>query len=144
MTLHRIHEFKRELTLLRKGVWPMRELAGSLQRADSDLITDSTRVYFRDVYDHSIQIIDTIESLRDVVASLLEIYLSSINNRLNAIMKVLTVIATIFMPLSFLTGVYGMNFDHFPELHSSLGLSVWFLGIDCPCRRQYGYLFQTQ
>jgi magnesium transporter len=115
-TLHKIHEFKRELTLLRKGVWPMRELAGSLQRTDSNLITDSTRIYFRDVYDHTIQIIDTIESLRDVVASLLEIYLSSINNRLNSIMKVLTVIATIFMPLSFLTGVYGMNFEHFPEV----------------------------
>jgi magnesium transporter len=116
MTLHKIHEFKRELTLLRKGVWPMRELAGSLQRADSGLITEPTRIYFRDVYDHTIQIIDTIESLRDVVASLLEIYLSSINNKLNAQMKMLTMIATIFMPLSFLTGVFGMNFEHFPEV----------------------------
>jgi magnesium transporter len=129
MTLHRIHEFKRDLTMLRKGVWPMRELAGSLQRTDSDLITDAIRIYFRDVYDHSIQIIDTIESLRDVVASLLEIYLSSINNRLNSIMKVLTVIATIFMPLSFLTGVYGMNFEHFPELQSSWAYPYGFWGL---------------
>lgn len=115
-TLNKIHDFKRELTMLRKSIWPMRELAGALQRVDSDLIGESTRIYFRDVYDHTIQIIDTIESLRDVVASLLEIYLSSINNRLNSIMKVLTIIATIFMPLSFLTGVYGMNFEHFPEV----------------------------
>jgi magnesium transporter len=114
--LGQIHEFKRELTMLRKCVWPMRELASTMQRSENDLVADSTRVYLRDVYDHTIQIIDTIESLRDVVASLLEIYLSSISNRMNAQMKMLTMIATIFMPLSFLTGVYGMNFEHFPEV----------------------------
>jgi magnesium transporter len=111
-----IHEFKRELTLMRKCVWPMRELASAIQRSENDLITDSTRVYFRDVYDHTIQIIDTIEGLRDIVASLLEIYLSSISNRMNAQMKMLSLIATIFMPLSFLAGVFGMNFEHFPEV----------------------------
>lgn len=124
-----IHEFKRDLTMLRKCVWPMRELASTMQRSENDLIADSTQVYFRDVYDHTIQIIDTIESLRDVVASLLEIYLSSMSNRMNAQMKMLTLIATIFMPLSFLTGVYGMNFDHFPELHSSWTYPYGFWGL---------------
>jgi magnesium transporter len=116
--LSQIHEFKRELTMLRKCVWPMRELASAMQRSENELVADSTRVYFRDVYDHTIQIIDTIESLRDVVASLLEIYLSGISNRMNAQMKMLTLIATIFMPLSFFAGVYGMNFKYFPELES--------------------------
>jgi len=115
-TLAKIHEFKRELTLLRKCVWPMRELANAMIRSESKLITESTKVYLRDVYDHTIQIIDTIESLRDIVASLMEIYLSNINTRLNAVMKVLTIIATIFMPLSFFTGVYGMNFKRMPEI----------------------------
>ena len=117
-TLAKIHEFKREMTLLRKCIWPMRELANAMMRCENELITETTKVYLRDVYDHTIQIIDTIESLRDIVASLLEIYLSSINTRLNAVMKVLAIIATIFMPLGFLASVYGMNFKHMPELQS--------------------------
>ncbi len=128
-TLGKIHEVKRELMMLRKYVWPMRELISLMQRTDSELIIDATKVYLRDVYDHTIQIIDTIESQRDVVASLLEIYLASISNRMNAQMKMLTLIATIFMPLSFLTGVYGMNFRHFPELESFWTYPYGFWGL---------------
>jgi magnesium transporter len=128
-TLGRIHEFKRDLTLLRKSVWPMRELAAALQRSDSEMITQSTKLYLRDLYDHIVQVIDTIESLRDIVASLLEIYLSSISNKMNSVMKVLTGIATIFMPLSFVAGVYGMNFKHFPELESTWTYPYGFWGL---------------
>lgn len=128
-TLAKIHEFKRELTLLRKNVWPMRELTATLQRSESELIGESTKIYLRDVYDHTIQIIDTIESLRDIVASLLEIYLSSLNTKMNAQMKMLSLIATIFMPLSFFAGVYGMNFEHFPELHSKWTYPYGFWGL---------------
>ncbi len=128
-TLSKIHEFKRELTLLRKNVWPMRELTAALQRTDSQLFQESTKIYLRDVYDHTIQIIDTIESLRDIVASLLEIYLSSLNTKMNAQMKMLSLIATIFMPLSFFAGVYGMNFEHFPELHSKWTYPYGFWGL---------------
>jgi magnesium transporter len=84
-------------------------------------VSDTTRLYLHDLYDHTIQVIDTIESFRDMTASMLDIYLSSVSNRLNEIMKVLTIIATIFMPLTFITGIYGMNFDYMPELR-------WYLG----------------
>jgi magnesium transporter len=105
------------MILLRKSVWPLRDVIGSLERGESSLICKETHVFLRDVYDHTIQEIDTIESYRDMLSGLLEVYLSTISNRLNAVMKVLTIIATIFMPLSFITGLYGMNFDHMPELH---------------------------
>lgn len=114
--LTRIHELKRELTLMRKNIWPLRELVNAMQRTHSPLVSEPTRLYLRDVYDHTIHIMDTIESLRDVVSGMLEIYLSSLSNRMNAVMKVLAVIATIFMPLSFITGVYGMNFHNMPEM----------------------------
>jgi magnesium transporter len=97
---------------LRKSVWPLREVVNGLEKSESTLISEGTSLYLRDVYDHTIQIIDTIESLRDMVSGMLDIYLSSISNRMNAVMKVLTVIATIFIPLSFFAGVYGMNFEH--------------------------------
>lgn len=128
-TMSRIHEFKRELTLLRKNIWPMREVTASMQRSESELIQESTKIYLRDMYDHTIQIIDAIESLRDIVASLLEIYLSSLNIRMNAQMKMLSLIATIFMPLSFFASVYGMNFVHFPELHWSWTYPYGFWGL---------------
>ncbi|MBN1817430.1 MAG: magnesium/cobalt transporter CorA [Sedimentisphaerales bacterium] len=112
----RIHRLKRELSLLRRSVWPLREVLSHLQRTESPLIRDTTRLYLRDVYDHTIQVIDTIEIFRDMVAGLLDLYLAAVSNRMNAVMKVLTVIATIFMPLSFFAGVYGMNFNHMPEL----------------------------
>jgi len=114
--LQTIHSLRRELILLRKSVWPLRELLSSLQRNENGIIRKQTQIYIRDVYDHTIQIIDTIESYRDMVMGMLETYLSSLSNKMNEVMKVLTVIATIFIPLTFLAGVYGMNFAHFPEL----------------------------
>jgi len=117
---------KRSLIFMRKAVWPVREILSSMVRGESSLIAKPTIVYLRDVYDHTIQVIDTIESYRDLVAGLLDIYLSSLSNRMNNIMKVLTIVSTIFMPLSFIVGVYGMNFDHMPELHWRYGyLAVW-------------------
>ncbi len=115
--LRKIHHFKREMILLRKAVWPLRELISGLQRSESPLVTDTTGIFLRDVYDHTIQIIDTVETFRDVLSGLLDLYLSSISNRMNEVMKVLTIIATIFIPLTFVAGIYGMNFEHMPELH---------------------------
>lgn len=120
-TLGEIHKLKRNLIILRKVVWPVREVAGFLERCDSDLIKKSTGIYFRDIYDHSLQLIDIIETLRDMAAGLLDIYLSSLSNRMNEVMKVLTIISTIFIPLTFLAGVYGMNFRHMPELEWRFG-----------------------
>jgi magnesium transporter len=125
-TLPAIQALKREIILLRKSVWPLREMVGSLARSDSPLIRRPSVIYFRDVYDHAVQVIDTIETYRDMLSGMLDIYLSSISNRMNEIMKVLTIIATVFMPLTFLAGVYGMNFKHMPELEWHLGyFAVW-------------------
>jgi magnesium transporter len=125
-TLHLIHNLKREMIYLRKSVWPLREVVSGMQRRDSTLIRESTGYYLRDVYDHTIQVIDTVETFRDMLSGMLDIYLSSISNRTNAVMKVLTVIATIFMPLTWIAGVYGMNFKHMPELAWVYGYpAVW-------------------
>jgi magnesium transporter len=115
-TLQRIHNLKREMIFLRKSVWPLREVVSRLERGESELIKDSTGIYLRDVYDHTIQVIDTIETYRDMLSGMLDIYLSSISNRMNQVMKVLTIIATIFIPLTFVAGIYGMNFEYMPEL----------------------------
>jgi magnesium transporter len=115
-TLQKIQQLKREMILLRKWIWPLREVIGGLERGESSLIQESSRIYMRDVYDHTIQVMDTIETFRDMLSEMVDIYLSSINNRMNAVMKVLTIIATIFMPLTFIAGVYGMNFKYLPEL----------------------------
>ncbi len=114
--LHLINGMKKEIIYLRKTVWPLREAISFLERGDSHLLHDATRVYFRDIYDHTVQVIDTVETYRDLLSGMLDLYLSSISNRTNEVMKFLTVIGTIFMPLTFLVGVYGMNFKHFPEL----------------------------
>jgi magnesium transporter len=128
MTMHAIYGLKREMLFLHKAIWPLREVVGSLQRRDSKLITDATVIYLRDLYDHTIQVVDTLETLRDMLSGMLDIYLSSVSNRLNAVMKVLTIIATIFMPLTFLAGVYGMNFKHMPELEWRWGYpALWLL-----------------
>jgi len=116
-TLQAIYGMKREAIYLRKSVWPLREVVSSLERGESKLITDATQIYLRDVYDHTIQVIDTIETFRDTISGMLDIYLSSTSNRMNEVMKVLTIIATIFIPLGFIAGLYGMNFDNMPELH---------------------------
>jgi len=115
-TVQQIHSLKREMISLRKSIWPLRELIGGLQKSESSLIKETTDIYLRDVYDHTIQIIDTIESFRDMVSGMLDIYLSSLSNKMNAVMKVLTIIATLFIPLTFVAGIYGMNFKYMPEL----------------------------
>ncbi|MFH1383110.1 MAG: magnesium/cobalt transporter CorA [Chloroflexota bacterium] len=115
-TLQFIRELKREMIFLRKSVWPLRELINGLERVESALIHESTGVYLKDVYDHTIQIIDTVESYRDMISGMLDIYLSSMSNRMNEVMKVLTIFASIFIPLTFIAGLYGMNFEFMPEL----------------------------
>jgi magnesium transporter len=115
-TLQRIYQLKRELIFLRKSIWPLREVIGELERGESDLIDEKTVIFLRDVYDHGIQIIDIVETFRDVVSGMFDIYLSSVSNRMNETMRVLTVIATIFIPLTFVAGIYGMNFKSMPEL----------------------------
>lgn len=128
-TLQRIHDTRREMIHLRKAVWPMRELLSSLLRTESELIRDETDVFLRDVYDHTIQAIDAIESFRDMLSSLQDLYLSSISNKMNDVMKVLTIIATIFVPLTFVAGIYGMNFDTLPELHWKWSYLVFWVVI---------------
>ncbi len=128
--LHRVHELKREMILLRKSVWPLREVIGSLERDESELVQESTQLFLRDVYDHTIQAADTVETYRDMLSGMLDLYLSSISNRMNEVMKVLTIIATIFIPLTFIAGIYGMNFEYMPELKWPWGyLAVWVLMI---------------
>ena len=125
-TLEIIHEMKREMIYLRKQIWPIREIVNSLVKSESSLIQEQMHIYFRDVYDHTIQIIDTIESYRDILAGMLDIYLSTLSNIMNEVMKVLTIIATIFIPITFIAGVYGMNFKFMPELEWRWGYAmVW-------------------
>jgi len=126
-TLQGIHDLKRNMIFLRKSVWPLREVISRLERSESELIKEATRIYMRDIYDHSIQIMDTIETHREMISGMLDIYLSSISNKMNEIMKVLTIIATIFIPLTFIAGVYGMNFNYMPELHWRWGYPITLL-----------------
>ena len=114
--LSEIHQLKRDLLVLRWALWPMREVVQALQRDPHECMSDTTLVYLRDLYDHVVQIIDIVETYREIASDLTETYMSSVSNRMNEIMKVLTLIGTIFIPLTFLAGVYGMNFDYFPEL----------------------------
>lgn len=114
-TLQAIHLLKKELITLRKAIWPSRNVINNLQREDT-YIHSVTQIFLRDVYDHIIQIIDTFENYRDIISGMLDIYLSSVSNKMNEIMKVLTIMSTIFIPLSFLAGFYGMNFLYMPEL----------------------------
>ncbi len=119
--LEAIHRLKRETVYLRKAVWPLREVVSRLVEGESDLLRPETRLFFRDLYEHVIQIMDTVEGLLDIVSGMVDIYLSTISFRLNAIMKVLTLISTLFMPMTFVAGVYGMNFRFMPELSWPLG-----------------------
>lgn len=114
--INEIHQLKRDLLLLRWVIWPMREVVASLQRDAHECISDTTRLYLRDLYDHVVQIIDLIETYREITSDLTETFMSSVSNRMNEVMKLLTLIGTIFIPLTFLAGVYGMNFHYFPEL----------------------------
>ncbi len=126
-TLEKIHKIKRELLTLRRSIWPQRDAINSLIRDGSDLISDEVRVYLRDCYDHAVQVLDMVETYRELAASLMDVYLSSVSNRMNEVMKFLTIVSTIFIPLTFVAGVYGMNFNteksplNMPELN-------WYLG----------------
>ncbi|SDL55195.1 magnesium transporter [Catalinimonas alkaloidigena] len=123
---HELYSLKREMILLRRSVWPVREILSKLQRGSNTLLTPELQPFLRDVYDHTIQIIETIETYRDILSGLLDVYLSITSNRMNQIMKVLTIISTIFIPLTFIAGIYGMNFDHMPELHERWAYpAVW-------------------
>lgn len=126
-TLQTIHSLKREMIFLRKSVWPLRELISRLERWESPLIDKSIYIYLRDLYDHTIQVIDAIETFRDMLSGMLDIYLSSISNRMNEVMKVLTIIATIFIPLTLIAGIYGMNFTYMPELKSPWGYPMVYV-----------------
>ena len=131
-TLSRIHEIKHELRTFRRVVWPQREAINALIRETSPLILEDTRVYMRDCYDHTMQVIDLLETYRELCADLTDMYLSSVSNRMNEVMKVLTVISTIFIPLSFVASLYGMNFDtqsawNMPELSFPFGYPLLLL-----------------
>lgn len=132
--LRQIHLFKRQLMYLHKAVWPVREVVGTFERCSSRLCSPTTGPYLRDAYDHIIQVIDTVETYRDLVSGMLDIYLSSISYRLNEVMKVLTIISTLFIPLTFIAGVYGMNFEYMPELKWKYGYyAVWGVMILIVC-----------
>lgn len=119
--LHELHSLKHDMLFMRKSVWPVRELVNALERGEASQIQESTIIYLRDVYDHVIQVIETVEIYRDMLSGMLDIYLSSISNRMSEVMKMLTIISTIFIPLTFIAGVYGMNFENMPELHWEYG-----------------------
>jgi magnesium transporter len=123
-TLREVHRLKREMIFLRRAVWPLREVLSGLQRDTIRIVKPETRLFLRDVYDHTIQVIDTVETFRDLLQGMLDVYMSTVSNRLNQVMKVLTIISTIFIPLNFIAGVYGMNFRHMPELASRWGYPI--------------------
>jgi len=131
-TLGRVHHYKRQLMLLRKSVWPLREVISELYKEESPLIREDTRVFLRDLYDHTIQVLDTVEIFRDTVSGLQDLYMSAVGNRMNEIMKVLTIMASIFIPLTFIAGIYGMNFEYIPELKWRWGyFAVWGVMVSC-------------
>ncbi|WP_111627740.1 magnesium/cobalt transporter CorA [Larkinella arboricola] len=123
-TLTHLYTLKRELTLMRKAVWPVREMLSRLLLEESELIRPTTIPFLRDLYDHVVQVLDSIDSYRELATGLLDVYLSTLSNRMNSVMKTLTIFSAIFMPLTFIVGVYGMNFDNMPELHTRSGYFV--------------------
>ncbi len=123
-TLREVHQFKNDMIMLRKSLWPLREVIARLERRESPLISANLTVYLKDVYDHTIIAIETVETYRDILSGMLDIYLSSVNNRLTDTMKILAIIATLFMPLNFITSFYGMNFKNMPELEWHYGYYV--------------------
>ena len=125
-TLRRVHNIKRELSMLRRMIWPMREVISLLQSEEFEMVSDVTRTYLRDVYDHSIQIVEIIETFREMAASLTDLYMSSVSNRMNETMKVLTIMASLFIPITFLAGIYGMNFENIPELRWQYSYPVFW------------------
>jgi len=128
-SMHRVHHLRREMLIVRRAVWPLREALGLLYRGEVELVHEETEVYLRDVYDHCVQLIDTVETLREVLSGAMELYMTGVSNRMNEVMKVLTIIATIFIPLSFIAGVYGMNFEYMPELSVRWGYPALLAGM---------------
>lgn len=127
-TMRQLHDMKREMIFVRKAVWPMRELINNMERSETELIKQGTDIYLRDLHDHAVRVIDTVETYRDLLSGMMDIYLSSVSNRMNEIMKVLTIITTLFVPVTFIAGVYGMNFENMPEIHSKWGYtSIWII-----------------
>ncbi len=123
-TQQRILSLRRELIFMRRSAWPVRELLSQIDRSESPLIEADTRPFFRDTYDHAVQVIDIVESMRDLMGGLMDLYMSSLSNRMNEVMKFLTIVGTIFIPLTFVAGIYGMNFDRMPELHARYGYPI--------------------
>jgi magnesium transporter len=124
--IQEIHRLKRELLLVRRAMWPMREVLSKLQRDPHECFSEMTRTYMRDVYDHAVQAIDIVETYREVAGGLTETYMTAISVRMNEVMKVLTVIGTIFIPLTFFAGVYGMNFEYLPEFKWRYGYPMFW------------------
>ncbi len=122
--IQEIHHYKSDLIKLRKAVWPLRDVVAAISKSESSLLRPDIIIFWRDLYDHTIQVIDMVETSRDVLASLHDTYLSGLSNRMNEVMKVLTIISTIFIPLTFIVGVYGMNFKNMPELEWQPGYFV--------------------
>ncbi|MCC6372127.1 MAG: magnesium/cobalt transporter CorA [Bacteroidia bacterium] len=126
-SLIQLYNLKREVIYLRKQVWPLRDMISNLLRSDSEFITANTQLFFRDLQDHSTRIIDTVETYRDLLSGMMDIYLSTNSNKMNEVMKVLTIMSSIFIPVTFIAGVYGMNFDYMPELKSPYGYAATWL-----------------
>ncbi len=124
--LAKIYSLKHELVFLRKSIWPMREVVNTVQRAEPSLVSESISIYLRDVLDHIIQVVETVETFRDMISGMLDLYLTLVSNKMNEVMKVLTIFAAIFIPLTFLAGVYGMNFDYIPELKWKPAYFIWW------------------
>ncbi|MHC5111010.1 MAG: magnesium/cobalt transporter CorA [Planctomycetota bacterium] len=127
--LHEIHRAKTDLLSLRRAIWPQREMINALIRDENPLVSDTVRVYLRDCYDHCVQIMDAIETYRELAGGLMDLYLSSVGNRQNEVMKVLTIMASIFIPLTFMAGIYGMNFENMPELRTAWGYPLLLAGM---------------
>ncbi len=125
--INKIHQLKRDLMSIHRMLWPLRDVVSSLQRDTHECMSDTSRVYLRDLYDHVIQIIELVETYREISSDLIDTYMSSLSTRMNEIMKVLTIIGTIFIPLTFLAGVYGMNFRYFPELNLVFGYPAFWI-----------------
>jgi magnesium transporter len=142
-TLNELYNLKRELTYTRRVVWPLRDMIGSLLREENALVQPGTIPYLRDLYDHITQVIETIDSYRELIPGLMDVYLSAVSNRMNSVMKTLTIFSAIFMPLTFIVGIYGMNFDNMPELRSPNGyyytlgaMAAIFIGLIIYFRRR--------
>lgn len=125
--IRRLYDLKRQMIYLRKAVWPMRDMVNNIERSESELMTPATLVYLRDAHDHIVRVIDTVETYRDLLSGMIDLYMTSQSNRMNEVMKTMTIITTIFVPLTFIVGVYGMNFDIMPELKTQFGYYVVWL-----------------